>query len=48
MKLFSIQNNSFMSSELLNGLIYFLVRKEFKLFEFLLQNKTRDIVKYSL
>jgi len=43
MKLFSIQNNSFMSSELLDDLIDFLVRKEFKLFEFLLENKSKLI-----
>ena len=43
MKLFSIQNNSFMSSELLTDLIIFLVRKEFKLFEFLLENKSKLI-----
>ena len=43
MKLFSIQNNLFMSSELLTNLINFLVRKEFKLFEFLLENKSKLI-----
>jgi hypothetical protein len=43
MKLFSIQNNSFISSELLNDLINFLVRKKFKLFEFLLENKSKLI-----
>jgi len=43
MKLFSIQNNLFMSSELLDDLISFLVGKEFKLFEFLLENKSELI-----
>ena len=44
MKLFSIQNNSFMSSELLiYNLIFFLTGKEFKLFEFLLKNKSKLI-----
>ena len=32
-----------MSSELLNDLINFLVRKKFKLFEFLLENKSKLI-----
>ena len=32
-----------MSSELLDDLIDFLVRKEFKLFEFLLENKSKLI-----
>ena len=43
MNLFSIQNNSFMSLELLTDLINFLIRKKFKLFEFLLENKSKLI-----